>query len=91
MRSAFALRIISGKIILFVVPKRLRAFRNYFFTGGVVTENGSCRAGFLRKQRRGGKVLLVCALIRRCAPPAPPWVSCRAATEGLLMEKRKKR
>ena len=23
--------------------------------------------------------------------PAPPWESCRAATEGLLMEKRKKR
>ena len=29
----FALAIISGKNILFVVPKRLRAFRNYFFTG----------------------------------------------------------
>jgi hypothetical protein len=34
MASACALAIISGKNILFVVPKRLRAFRNYFFTGG---------------------------------------------------------
>ena len=40
MRSACALRIISGKIILFVVPKRLRAFRNYFFTGGVCSLPG---------------------------------------------------
>ena len=27
-------------------PKRLRAFLNHFFTGGVVTENGSCSATF---------------------------------------------
>ena len=34
MRSAFALRIISGKIILnFGVQKRLRAFLNPIFTG----------------------------------------------------------
>ena len=46
MRSAFALRIFSGKNILFVVPKRLRAFQNYFFTGGVVRDNGICSAVF---------------------------------------------
>ena len=41
MRAAFALRIISGKIILnFGVQKRLRAFLNLIFTGGVVKENG---------------------------------------------------
>ena len=42
MRSAFALRIISGRTILnFGVQKRLRAFLNPIFTGGVVEEN--CR------------------------------------------------
>ena len=47
MRSAFALRIISGRTILnFGVQKRLRAFLNPFFTGGVVQENGICSAAF---------------------------------------------
>ena len=47
MRSAFALRIISGRIILnFGVQKRLRAFLNPIFTDGVVTENGICNAAF---------------------------------------------
>ena len=45
MRSAFALRIISGKCIFnFGAAERLRAFRCSFFTGGVVMENGSCSA-----------------------------------------------
>ena len=45
MRAAFALRIISGKIILnFGVQKRLRAFLNPIFTDGVVKENGICSA-----------------------------------------------
>ena len=40
MRSAFALRIISGKIILnFGVQESLRTFLNPTFTGGVVEEN----------------------------------------------------
>ena len=47
MRSAFALRIISGKIILnFGVQKRLRAFLNPIFTDGVVEGNGICSAAF---------------------------------------------
>ena len=47
MRSAFALRIISGRTILnFGVQKRLRAFLNPIFTDGVVTENGICSAAF---------------------------------------------
>ena len=47
MRSAFALRIISGRIILnFGVQKHLRAFLNPIFTDGVVTENGICSAAF---------------------------------------------
>ena len=47
MRSAFALRIVSGRTILnFGVQKRLRAFLNPIFTGGVVEKNGSCSAAF---------------------------------------------
>ena len=47
MRSAFALRIISGRTILNLgVQKRLRAFLNPIFTDGVVTENGICSAAF---------------------------------------------
>ena len=44
MRSAFALRIISGKNILFVNRENLRIFPIYFFTGGVVEENGICNS-----------------------------------------------
>ena len=55
MRSAFALRINSGRmIIVFGIAERLRAFRYPIFTGGVVEESGSFRAGFLRKHPRGG-------------------------------------
>ena len=51
MASACALAMFSGKnLFAFVVQKRLRAFLYPFFTGGVVKANGSCRAGFLRKQ-----------------------------------------
>ena len=47
MASAFALAIFSGKIILnFGGQKRLRAFLNPIFTGGVVKENGICSAAF---------------------------------------------
>ena len=47
MRSAFALRIISGRIILnFAILENLRIFQNCLFTGGVVTENGSYSAAF---------------------------------------------
>ena len=47
MVSAVALTIFSGKIILnFGTPERLRTLRCSIFTGGVVTENGSCSAAF---------------------------------------------
>ena len=55
MRSAFALRINSGRIIfVFGIAERLRAFRYPIFTRGNVTVSGSCRAGFLRKHPRSG-------------------------------------
>ena len=47
----------AERVFLFVVPKRLRAFWNYFFTGGGVAWNGiccknlrfaSCKKGLLR-------------------------------------------
>ena len=47
----------AERVFLFVVPKRLRAFRNYFFTGWGVAWNGiccknlrfaSCKKGLLR-------------------------------------------
>ncbi len=46
MRSAFALRIISGKNILFVNRENLRIFPIYFFTEGVVAANSICSAAF---------------------------------------------
>ena len=42
MRSAFALRIISGISFLLEIQKSLRAFLCCFFTRGVVTVNGIC-------------------------------------------------
>ena len=46
----FALAIISGKFIFnFGIAERLRTLRYPIFTGGVVTENGSSSACFLRK------------------------------------------
>ena len=37
----------SGKIIFNrAMPERLRTLRHCIFTGGVVEENGSCRAAF---------------------------------------------
>ena len=57
MRSALLCASSAEKIFLFAAPKRLRAFRSCFFTGGVVEGNGSCRACFLREQPRGGHPL----------------------------------
>ena len=60
-----ALRFRSGHIqrknyFYFAILENLRIFQNCLFTGGVITESGSCRAGFLWKHSRGGvNVLLV--------------------------------
>ena len=67
----------SGKNIFnFGVLKSLRAFQNPISTGGVVEENGICSAAFCES-----------AALRASARSLGG--SCRAATEGLLMEKRK--
>ena len=44
MRSAFALRIISGISFLLEIQKSLRAFLNLLFTSGVVTINCICNS-----------------------------------------------
>ena len=44
MRSAFALRIISGISFLLEIQKSLRAFLNLLFTSGVVTVNCICES-----------------------------------------------
>ena len=50
MRSAFALRIFSGKNIYnFAILENLRIFQNCLFTGGVVEENGICSAAFCER------------------------------------------
>ena len=47
MRSAFALRIFSGKNIYnFAILENLRIFQNCLFTEGVVKANGICSAAF---------------------------------------------
>ena len=47
MRSAFALRIFSGKNIYnFAILENLRIFQNCLFTGGVVEGSGICSAAF---------------------------------------------
>ena len=45
----------AERLFLFVVSKRLRAFRNYFFTGGAVKENGICNAAFCESAALRGR------------------------------------
>ena len=78
MASAFALAIFSGIGFLFGIQKSLRAFLNPLFTSRVVTENGICSAAF-------------CESAALWESARSPGGICRAATEGLWMEKRKKR
>ena len=68
MRSAFALRIFSGKNIYnFGIPERLRTLRYSIFTGGVVEENGSCRAAFCESAALGG--IPPQSLLRKASSP----------------------
>ena len=68
MRSAFALRIFSGKNIYnFGIPERLRTLRYSIFTGGVVEENGSCRAAFCDSAALGG--IPPQSLLRKASSP----------------------
>ena len=76
----------AERVFLFVVPKRLRAFRNYFFTGGV-TPTGSLRSPAPPK----GELLLYLPEVE--APPERKDFPrsggrCRAATKGGIWQAR---
>ena len=74
MRSAFALRIVSGRTILnFGVQKRLRAFLNPIFTDGVVTENGICSAAFCESAALWAASSPSQALTRQLSQRESPW------------------
>ena len=69
MASACALAIFSGKIIFNrAMPERLRTLRHCIFTGGVVEENGSCRAAFCESAALRGSGL---ALSVTCGDSSP--------------------
>ena len=51
---------VAERIFLFVVPKRLRAFRNYFSQRGVVEKSSSCSAAFCES-----------AALREATSPSP--------------------
>ena len=68
MRSAFALRIISGKIIFISRLSRPAGRSKRIFTGGVVAENGRCSAAFCESAALRDTPS-VCSL--RSQPPSP--------------------
>ena len=69
MRSAFALRIFSGKDIynFAFVARALRSAPNAIFTGGVVTANGICSAAFCESAALGG--IPPQSLLRKASSP----------------------
>ena len=106
MRSAFALRIFSGRIILnFAFVALCGALQTHFHRRGRKGKVAFA-APLSAKARRCGKVFgQIARFTGALAPPREPTSPgrgkmspqvtkrgiCRAATEGLLMEKRKKR
>ena len=77
MRSAFALRIFSGKNIYnFAILENLRIFQNCLFTGGVVEGNGICSAAFCES-----------AALRACPLPLGGAVAQRLRGYGWRSEK----
>ena len=66
------LRPFSAELLFyFAILENLRIFQNCLFTEGVMTESGSCRAGFLWKHSRGGvNVLPVSTSLSSTPPPA---------------------
>ena len=56
-------------IFLFVVPKRLRAFRNYFFTEGVIEENGIYRKNLRIVLKSEPILIMQKGAAARCSSP----------------------
>ena len=74
MRSAFALRIFSGKNIYnFAILENLRIFQNCLFTGGVVEGNGICSAAFCESAALGLASSPSQALTRQLSQGESPW------------------
>ena len=71
MRSALLCASIAERIFLFVVPKRLRAFRNYFFTGRGRSGKRQLQRRFLRKRGAAGSNLALSVCLLRSHPPLP--------------------
>ncbi len=72
MRSAFALRIFSGKNIYnFAILENLRIFQNCLFTEGVVEGNGICSAAFCESAALRASVLALSVCSLRSHPPLP--------------------
>ena len=77
MRSAFALRIFSGKDIYnFAILENLRIFQNCLFTGGVVEENGICSAAFCESAALWAASSPSQALTRQLSQRESLWQSC---------------
>jgi hypothetical protein len=72
----------------FRVCRALRSAPNAIFTGGVVEENGICNAAFYESAALQESFWSNRKVYGSARSPGG---SCRAATEGLWMEKRKKR
>ena len=62
---------VAERIFLFVVPKRLRAFRNYFFTERGRREKRQLQRRFLRKRGAAGSNLALSVCSLRSHPPLP--------------------
>ena len=76
MRSALLCASSAEGLFLFVVSKRLRAFRNYFFTGGGRNEKRQLPRWFptetVARQKSLASLSRENPLSHRCAMPAPP-------------------
>ena len=86
MRSAFALRIISGRIIYnFAILENLRIFQNCLFTGGVWNELPQSKPdGFASSLGEGafgmaGKFLIA---LKTLATGFTAWLSLRESWRG---------
>ena len=62
---------VAERIFLFVVPKRLRAVRNYFFTERGRREKRQLQRRFLRKRGAAGSNLALSVCSLRSHPPLP--------------------
>ena len=81
-----------GKLLRQLRPLRRSRARFPFLSPAVTSSPGTGEVFPQGESQAVNLVAKVLGIMRKLqGVPAPPWGSCRAATEGLLMEKRKKR